>query len=168
MNEAQTDINAVLTLYLALQEQERTLREEKGRLQEQIAAHMQAANQTVWLPNVDGQRLKVRCHRSTTVEYDEPILKERLGERYNLILAPDLRKIRQNMETVAETLEPIMALVGSPSPDRVRSAIEKGLVTAGEFAGAFSKTTRDLVSVARAREDGDNRIEEHSPFARTI
>lgn len=144
-----TDLTAVLRRYLAIQADEARLKEEKAGLQDQIAAHMRHERQNALFPEVDGQKLKVRFNETTVVRYDEDVLKTRLQERYRRILAPDPRKIRAHLDELAPALEPVLDLVGSPSAERVRAAVEDGTVTKAEFAGAFEKTVRRQVAVSR-------------------
>ena len=155
MSEPQlsADLAATLKRYLELQQEEQRLREEKGVLQEKLANYMAGQRLTYWYPDLEGLPLKVRCTAITMVEYDEPALKARLGARFAAILAPDLRKIRRHLPQLEATLAPVMDLIGAPAADRVRVAIEQGLVAKEEFAGAFTKTTRRLVAVARVKPD---------------
>jgi len=149
------EIEEVLIRYMQIQTQEQALKEEKTLLQDRIEAHMDGTGQSLWFPVVEGQRLKVRCRKTIVVEYDEETLRKRLGTRYTAILAPDLRKIRQSLPELHATLEPLLPMIGSPSPDRVREAIQNGVVKTEEFSGAFRKTTRRFVAVGRVRpEDG--------------
>ena len=148
------DLAATLRRYLDIQAQELRLREEKSALQDKLAAYLAPRRMTSWYPELEGQPLKVRFHEATVVEYDEPLLRERLGPRFAATLAPDLRKIRRCLPEIASALAPVMDLVGSPAPDRVRAAIEQGLVRKEEFSGAFKKSVRRTVAVARARPEG--------------
>jgi hypothetical protein len=100
---------------------------------------------------VNGQKLKVRCQTQVSVIYDEALLKSRLQESYTSLLAPDIRKIKLHLTALNDSLSPVLSLVGSPHPDKVRSAIETGLVPKEAFIGAFTKTSRHIVSVAKAR-----------------
>ena len=88
------------------------------------------------------------------MEYDEPVLQERLGSRYNEILAPNLKKIRHCLADLTPILTPVLNRIGSPDPDMVRVAIERGTLSKADFTGAFRKRTRRIVSVARVRPDG--------------
>jgi hypothetical protein len=147
-------MDEVLRRYLRIQEEEQRLKEEKSALQERLAAFLASQGESLWYPEVDGQKLKVRCQTATVVEYDEPVLQQRLGERYAAILGPDWRKIRRHLGDLEAVLLPHLGLVGSPQADRVRGAIEQGVVRREEFAGAFKKTIRRTVAVARAKPDG--------------
>ena len=140
---------ALLRSYLAVQDEERALREKKTELQEQLAAHMQAMHSAEWMPEVDGQRLKVRYRERTRIDYDEERLRERLGDRYRLLLRPDARKLRRHLDAVESCLTDMLDVIGSPDPDRVKEAIESGCVSAEEFRGAFEK--RKVVQVAVSR-----------------
>jgi hypothetical protein len=82
------------------------------------------------------------------VTYDEAKLQQRLGDRYAAILAPDPKKIRKHLGEVTPLLAPILPLVGSPDPERVKAALEGGSVTKAEFVGAFEKTERHCIVVS--------------------
>ena len=147
------ELAATLRRYLAIQSEEQRLREEKAALQDKLASHMAGHRLASWYPELDNQPLKVRFTETTVVDYDEALLKARLGPRFTAVLAPDLKKIRRSLLQIGEVLAPVMDLVGSPSADRVRAAIEQGLVRKEEFAGAFRKTTRRLVAVSKFKSD---------------
>jgi hypothetical protein len=61
-----------------------------------------------------------------------------------------LRKIRLNLEKLESLFSPVLSLIGSPSPDKVRLAIENGIVNKESFAGAFKKTVKRFVAVGKA------------------
>lgn len=144
------EIEPILKRYLQIQHEEQQLKEEKGRLQETLANFLSQKQLSVWHPDVNGQILKVRCQTNVTVKYDEELLQSRLNDRYMTLLTPDIRKIKLHLAKLSDTLNPALALVGSPNPDKVRSAIENGSVPKEAFTGAFTKTTRHIVSVAKA------------------
>ncbi|MBN1673776.1 MAG: hypothetical protein JXR37_22200 [Kiritimatiellae bacterium] len=147
------ELEAVLARYVEIQQEAQRLQDEKTRLREQLAEHMERSGCEFWQPLVRGLPLRVRLRKTVEIEYDEQRLHDVLGERYRLILAPDLRKLRRNLGRVAAQLEPVLDLVGSPAPDRVRAAIKQGRVHADEFAGAFKKTTKRSVAVLRAKQE---------------
>ena len=149
------ELAQVLRRYLQIQAEENKLKEEKAALQQKLADHMAGGRLQYWSPEVDGQPLKVRCQESAVFEYDEPVLRERLGARFASILAPDIKKIRRHLADLAPVLAPALDTIGSPSPDRVRAAVEQGIVKKEEFAGAFEKTIRRTVAVTRVRPDAD-------------
>ena len=144
---------AVLKRYLEIQAEMQRLQEEKAALQETLADVLARHGAAQWSPEVDGQKLKIRCTETPVVEYDERVLRQRLGERFSAILAPDIRKIRRCLGDLEPALAPYLARVGAPSPAKVRAALEGGLVTRDEFAGAFTKTVRRQVAVSRWREE---------------
>lgn len=144
------DMEPVLKRYLEIQEQEQRLKEEKSELQSRLADAMQSADRTKWYAEVDGRKLKVWRRESVKVEYNEDLLKQRLGDRYAALLAPDIGKIRRNLDDIAPHLEPVMDRIGSPTPEKVKSAIASGQVQQEEFAGAFEKTVRRLITVQKA------------------
>lgn len=152
-----SEIAGVLRRYLALQAQENALKEEKAALQEKLAGYMNKLGQRLWTPELDGQQVKVRCSESVVVEYDELILRGRLGERYKAILEPDMKKIKRNLAELGRVLEPLLDIVGSPSPAKVRAAIEQKIVQPNEFAGAFTKSVKRLIGVGKVRQEGSGK-----------
>jgi hypothetical protein len=152
--ELTAEIEMDLRRYLEIQAQEERLKEEKNALREKIGRHMAGLGLKYWYPKVDGQSLKVRYRETTAIEYDESLLQNRLGERYPAILAPDLRKIRRHLDQLESLFAPVLSLIGTPSPDKVRAAIENGLVSKQSFSGAFKKTVKRFVAVGKLLAGG--------------
>ena len=147
--ELPVEIEKALRRYLEIQAEEQRLKEEKNDLRERIGAHMAGLEMKYWYPKIDGQALKVRYRETTAIEYNESLLHDRLGDRYPAILAPDLRKIRLHLDKLESLFTPILGLIGSPVPEKVRVAIENGTVNKESFAGAFKKTVKRFVAVAK-------------------
>jgi hypothetical protein len=144
------EIERVLGRYLEIQRTEKEIEAEKVSLQEALAAFLGQEPDGLWYPTVAGTPLKVRLARETAVEYNEPLLRQRLADRYVHVLRPDPKKIRQHLAEVEPLLAPLLTEIGSPDRDRVRTAIEQGLVRADEFAGAFRKSQRVRLAVMRS------------------
>lgn len=145
------EIEAVLARYLEIQRQDQELQSEKARLADALGQYLAQQPDGVWYPEVGGVPLKVRHVRETLVEYDEGELRRRLTDRYVRLLVPDLRKMRQHLAEIEPYLAPILELVGTPDRERVRAAVESGVVRAEEFAGAFRKRVRTRVAVMRVQ-----------------
>jgi hypothetical protein len=152
--EFPVEIEKALRRYLEIQAEEQRLKEEKTGLRERIGEHMAGLEMKHWYPKIDGQALKVRYRETTAIEYNESLLHNRLGDRYPAILAPDLRKIRLHLDKLESTYSPVLSLIGSPSPEKVRLAIENGIVNKDAFAGAFKKTVKRFVAVGKASAGG--------------
>jgi len=148
--ELPVEIEKALRRYLEIQAEEQKLKEEKIVLRERIGEHMVDLQMKHWYPKIDGQALKVRYRETTAIEYDESLLHDRLGDRYIAILAPDLRKIRFHLDNLESTFSPVLSLIGSPSPEKVRLAIENGIVNKESFTGAFKKTVKRFVAVGKS------------------
>jgi hypothetical protein len=146
-----SEIESALKRYVEIQHEEQRLKDEKTMLQEKISRYMVGLEKKYWYPVIDAQTLKVRYRETSVIEYNEAVLRDRLGERYSAILAPDLRKIRLHLSEIESLFTPVLSLVGTPEPERVRAAIETGIVNKDEFAGAFKKTTKRYVAVSKAR-----------------
>lgn len=148
------EMERVLERYAALQEREREIGQEKSLLQRKLWEHVAPTGVKVWCVEVAGVKRKVTCWTRTTVEYDEKLLRARLGDRYAGLLSPDPGKIRRHAGEVASLLEPVIETVGSVDREKVRAAIEAGEASAEEFRGACTRTERTVVSVARVRKQG--------------
>ena len=145
------ELGHVLSRYLAIQQEERRLAEEKRSLQDVLMRHMHGMGRDFWYPVVGGQDLKVRYTATPQVRYDEERLRQRLGDRYVHILGPDPRKLRAHLAEIEPLLEPMLPVIGSPTPDKVRSAIASGIVAKEEFQGAFEKSVKRTLIVSRAK-----------------
>ena len=137
--------------YVEIQRQEAALVEERHRLRDQIAAYMAHIGASSMASEVDGVRMVVRHAVKNVVEYNEEVLRERLGPDYRLILWPDPDKIKRNLPIVAPLLMPILDKVGSPSPEAVKAAIASGKLRQEQFDGAFERRQTKTFSIARAR-----------------
>ncbi len=151
------EIEKVLSRYLEIQAEMHRLSEEKGRLRDTLLAHVADARGRFWFPVVGGQKLMVAVRRKVEIDYDEDVLRRRLGDRYVQILKPDTRKMRKRLDDIEDTLAPVLALIGSPHPDKVRAAVESGAVSTEEFQGAFTKRLKESLTVRRARDDDEAR-----------
>ncbi len=144
----------VLGRYVAIQEEMRALEREKKELRKELEDHLSGVEGEYWFPEIEGIRLRIRHKTETEIEYDEELLRERLGARFESILAPDPKKIRQHLALAAPLLAPVLSVVGSVDRDRVRAAIRQNLVSREEFSRAFTKKRRTRIAVMRVRNPG--------------
>jgi hypothetical protein len=149
-------IEQLLLRYLEIQERQRQLDEEKSRLRDQLADYLRDFQEPFWYPVAGGQPLRVRVKKETEVAYNEELLRQRLGDRYRLVLRPDPVKVRRHLAEIGDCLQPVLALVGSPHREAVRDAIGSGAVSKEEFAGAYEKKDRVILAVMRVREEGES------------
>jgi len=148
--ELPVEMEKALRRYLEIQAEEQKLKDEKSDLRERIGRYMADLQMKYWYPKIEGQSVKVRYRETTAIEYNETLLHDRLGDRYATILAPDLRKIRLHLDKLESLFTPVLSLIGSPSPEKVRLAIENGTVNKESFTGAFKKTIKRFVAVGKA------------------
>jgi ElaB/YqjD/DUF883 family membrane-anchored ribosome-binding protein len=148
MPELTAEIAETLKEYTKIQQDELQLKERKQALQDKLKTHLRNYEPNAWFPEVGGVRLKVSYRSVTQVEYDEDKLRARLGNRYRILLEPDLKKLRAELPNLGNELEPLLERIGSPSPEKVKAAIEGGTVSAGEFKGTFTKMVKEYISVS--------------------
>lgn len=153
MPELTREIEATLRAYTQLQQEEQRLKERKQALQEKLKAHLRGEKKSLWCPDVGGTRLKVSYRSVPQVEYNEEKLRARLGDRYAALLEPDLKKLRAELPNLGAELKPLLDRIGSPSPEKVKAAIDSGAVSPDEFKGAFTKTVKEYLTVARLHEN---------------
>jgi len=110
---------------------------------------MNDQNITFWAPEVDGEKLAITSVNKIKIDYDEALLQERLGEKYRKILAPDLIKIGKNLETLTRLFDPVIEQIGSPTPEKVKWAVESGFIERTVFNGTYDRSTQLSVRVGR-------------------
>jgi hypothetical protein len=145
--ELTDELAGILKRYRQIQQQEKQLADEKKVLQDQLMQHL--GNQsTIWNTQLEEEQLKVRYTVREQINYNETLLKERLGSRYSEILKPDINKVRKHLGEVEMLLKPALLLVGSPHRDMVKQAIHSGAVNMPDFEGAFEREVRCTVAVS--------------------
>ena len=144
---ATIDTAAAIRRYMQIQREIAQLEREKEQIRDVLAQELEGKAPTKWHTTVDGKPLVVTHQLKTVVRYDEPLLRERLGEKYAEILEIDGVKLRKNRELVRPLLMPVLDRVGSPAAARVENAIRTGTLTVDAFRGAFQKTVTPYISV---------------------
>ena len=152
---SQTQVEASLRRYLAIQKMMRELEDERQTLRDRLVCHMNAQRKTAWQTKVDDTDVNIRCVPQTVVAYNEPVLRERLGIRYVEILDVDLKKLKEHLSDAAPLLNPLLPFIGTPSREKVRDAIEQGRIEPRLFEGAFTKTETHRFAVVPSR--GNNK-----------
>jgi hypothetical protein len=142
-------LQELLTRYASVERQLAALNEEREAIRSEIKSIILSTGQDTWRVAHQQENYKVHVARRINVIYDEEKLKQRLAARYPLVLEPDLRKIRQNLDRLRSSFEPHLELIGSPSRERVRESIESGQLTAQNFQGAFEKRCTETLYISR-------------------
>ncbi len=145
------EMERTLERYLAIQEEEKRLAEEKRQLQDTLKQFMRTGGEQRWCPTVGDQNLRVTYRHTTEVEYDEDVLRERLGSRYEAILTPNLKKVKSAMPHLRQYLQPVLREIGSPDPELIKQGVRSGTIRTDEFRDAFTKRERELVTVSRVK-----------------
>ena len=141
------DTTAAIRRYMQIQREIAQLEREKEQLRDSLVKELEGKAPARWHTTVDGKPLVVTHQFKTVVRYDEPLLRERLGEKYAEILEVDGVKLRKNRELVRPLLMPVLDRVGTPAAARVENAIRTGTLTVDAFRGAFQKTVTPYISV---------------------
>lgn len=142
--------------YMQVQREIDILEQEKERLRESLVSELEGKVPSRWHAMVDGTPLLVVHRHTTTVRYDESLLRERLGDKYQEILEIDSKKIRKNRELVRPLVASVLDQVGTPTAARVEAAIRSGSLPMEAFKGAFKKTFTPYISIRAGSPQMDN------------
>lgn len=142
-------LQALLGEYRQVEAEIKAMEEERQALSARIQDLMTAAGKDSLSLTVDGEPLFLVLEQRSEIVYNEDLLRERLGEKYNSILEPDPRKLRHYPPEILEALAPFLDRIGSPSRQRIRTAIENGDVAQSAFEGAFEKNRKTVLYVKK-------------------
>ncbi len=152
--DIQAELDATLREY---QENERkldALTQEKQRLRERIQRLLRATGKACHNATLGDEQLLVSLKTRTDVQYDEERLRRKLGDRYHLILEPDVKKVRRHLGALRTALSPYLDRIGSPSRELVRKRILSGELAQGDFHGTFEKTEKTTLYVKKRPAGG--------------
>ncbi len=145
-NEA---LQALLQEYRQVESEIAAMEEERQSLRERIRELMTAAGKDHLSLTVGDETVFLVLEKRTDITYHEDLLRQRLGDQYAEILEPDPRKLRRVPAEMREALLPFLDQVGSPSRERIRAAIERGVIPQSAFKDAFEKTQRTILYVKK-------------------
>jgi hypothetical protein len=141
------DSDGAIRRYQQIQQEIARLEEERERLRDLLVKELDGKFPSKWHSTIDGKPILVVHEYKTSVRYDEPLLRERLGTRYMDILEIDGAKIRKNRELVRPLLASVLDKIGTPAASRVEEAVKSGLVSVVDFQGAFRKVVTPYISI---------------------
>ena len=141
------DSDGAIRRYQQIQQEIARLEEEREQLRDLLVKELDGKFPSKWHSTIDGKPILVVHEYKTSVRYDEPLLRERLGTRYMDILEIDGAKIRKNRELVRPLLASVLDKIGTPAASRVEAAVKSGLVSAADFQGAFHKVVTPYISI---------------------
>jgi hypothetical protein len=141
------DSDGAIRRYQQIQQEIARLEEERERLRDLLVKELDGKFPSKWHSTIDGKPILVVHEYKTSVRYDEPLLRERLGTRYMDILEIDGAKIRKNRELVRPLLASVLDKIGTPAASRVEEAVKSGLVSVVDFQGAFRKVVTPHISI---------------------
>lgn len=141
------DSDGAIRRYQQIQQEIARLEEEREQLRDLLVKELDGKFPSRWHSTIDGKPILVVHEYKTSVRYDEPLLRERLGTRYMDILEIDGAKIRKNRELVRPLLASVLDKIGTPAASRVEEAVKSGLVSVADFQGAFRKVVTPYISI---------------------
>ena len=152
--DVQTELETVLHEYRENERKLDALTEEKQRLRERIQRLLRAMGKACYDATLGDEQLVLSLKTRTEVQYDEERLRQKLGQRYHLILEPDVKKIRRSLSALRTALSPYLDRIGSPSRELVRKRILSGELAQEDFQGTFEKTEKTTLYVKKRPAGG--------------
>lgn len=127
------------------------LEQQKLQLKTQIQQYIESQQQPSISIPLDNERVSLELKQQTSIEYDENLLKKRLGDKYRDILEIDAVKLRnwsiENKEIVWHMAEYLSA----PSHNKIEAMIENGKLYERDLAGTFTKRTTSILYIVSER-----------------
>lgn len=142
------DTLKLLRRYVEIQTERTRLEEERVALKNRLAEWMKARGEEICRIPLDSEILQITCRPKIVCDYDERLLRARLGDRYASILAPDMKRMKSFMGEVSDLLRPILGKIGAPSRELIRAEIESGRLSRDLFVGAFTRREDVFFSVS--------------------
>ncbi len=146
VNEA---LQALLREYRQVEREIEAMEEDRRTLRDRIRKLMEAAGKDHVSLTAGDEPLFLVLEKRVKIVYDEELLRKRLGNKYIDILDPDPRKLRRYPPEMREALQPFLEAIGSPSRQRIRSAIASGDIPQKVFEGAFEKKRETILYVKK-------------------
>ena len=146
MIEGNADVRQMLNRYVSIQRKMTELETEKKLLRDKLQTAFPEGHSHA---DSDLGACKVVRHEVCEIEYNETLLRERLGDdKYRTILTVDWKRVRENLDKLEPFLLPAIDVIGIPSAEKVKAGIESGDLDRSAFAGAFIKKKKILFAVS--------------------
>ena len=150
------EVRELLNRYVSIQRETAELEAEKRQLREKLERLFPEGSS---LADCDLGHCKVSRREICEIEYNEGLLRERLGEvKYRSILSVDWKRVRANFEKLEPFMADVIDIVGVPSADKVKAGIESGLLDRSAFSGAFVKRKKVQFAVSCMKENQEKEI----------
>jgi hypothetical protein len=152
MDEA--EFLASVARLMELKELEAQIAQEQAEVRAELAAFLESRAVKGWSGQIMGRPVRVTRQERTQITYDEDLLRQRLGERYRLVIGLDRKRLAQREEEVLRWLGDHAPEVCTVDREKVRAALEKGECSSDEFRGAFERKVTYTVALQTEKADG--------------
>ncbi len=141
----QIAIEDLLLEYKELERDLDNLTKRKTELREQIRSLLLNLKR----PSYENEAFNVKVVSKEVINYDEDKLRTRLGDKYRLILQPDIKRIKESLEEIKPQIMPYIDKIGKPSPQLVKEMIKSGKLNVAEFKDAYEKVATHTLYVKK-------------------
>ncbi|MBF0229505.1 MAG: hypothetical protein HQK63_07935 [Desulfamplus sp.] len=163
IRERNERLNNILKRYKEIEAQLELLTKEKEELRNHIKLLLTESENNIYNTRIDNEVINISLINKSDIKYDESMLKERLGDKYYLILKPNIVKIRKNLSEIESFLAPCLDKIGSPSRDIIKERIGNGEFSISDFKGSFKKVIKSTLYVKK-RMVCDNKFDGNTPY----
>ncbi len=144
------DLQEMVEQVLTLREQISKLEEQERQLRDAIGDQLKRDGRYLFTMPTSHGAVKLQRHERVRIEYDDCVLRQRLGDEVWLMLSSlDKNKLKQQEQNLPAWLGNHYALVASLDRRKVKEAVEAGQIDGNLFKGAFSKDIQEVVSITR-------------------
>ena len=150
MEEEEFDI--ALQKYLEIQNQEKHLAQQKALLREKIESYLKEVKRDQIMVSMSDFDVRISRKEKVVVKYDEDILRERLQDDYQKVLALDIQRVKKRRRELENILQEKIEEFASPDREKIRNLIEDRDLDSRQFQGAFTKEIKSTIYVTRKKK----------------
>lgn len=144
------EIRDMIEQVLKLRAQISQLEEEERRLRDAIGDYLKRDGRYLLTVLTSQGNTKLQRNERVRIDYDDNLLRNRLGDETWLKLSSiDRGRLKQHEQELPAWLGAHYAQVAALDRRKVKEAIEAGLLDGNLFKGAFTKEVQEVVSITR-------------------
>lgn len=132
---------------MELKELEEQIAREQAEIRAEIGQYLEGRSAKSWVGQVHGREIRVTRQERVQVTYDEPLLRQRLGDRFRQVIGLDRKLLTAREDEVLQWLGDRAYEVAHVDRSKVKEALERGDVSSDEFKGAFERKVTYTVAL---------------------
>lgn len=149
---------ATVARLMELKELEAQIVQEQAEVRAELSEFLESRAQKGWSGQIMGRPVRVTRQERTQITYNEELLRQRLGDRYRMIIGLDKKRLTEREDEVLRWLGDHAVEVGRVDRDKVKAALEQGACSSDEFRGTFERKVTYTVALQlteKTKPDGE-------------